>query len=98
MTVDWSERPSLVAVTIAVPGATAVTTPLADTVATAGLLEVQTTGRSVSVAPEASFTVAESVVVVPAISDTVAGATFTDATGTGETITVAVPVLPSETA
>jgi hypothetical protein len=37
--------PSLVAVTVAAPGETAVTTPLADTLATPGLLELQTTGR-----------------------------------------------------
>src|ERR1700688_135363 len=37
--------PPLVAVTVAVPAATPVTSPLADAVATLGLLEVQVTGR-----------------------------------------------------
>lgn len=41
--------PSLVAVITALPRATPVTTPLAETVATAGALELQVTVRPVSV-------------------------------------------------
>ena len=51
--------PSLVAVMVAVPGATAVTKPLAETVATAVALEDQVTGRG-SGFPSASRGVATS--------------------------------------
>jgi hypothetical protein len=49
---------SLVAVIVAVPGATAVTRPAADTVATAVLLDPHVTTRSVTTAPVVSLTVA----------------------------------------
>ena len=41
----------LVAVIVDVPGATPVTSPLAETVATAGLPDVNVTGRPVSTLP-----------------------------------------------
>ena len=53
------------AVIVAVPTATAVTTPLVDTVATPGVEEVHAIDRPVSTLPSASFNVAVSVVVVP---------------------------------
>ena len=46
--------PSTVAVTTVVPAATAVTTPCAEMVATAGVLLLHVTGRPVSAAPSAS--------------------------------------------
>jgi len=63
VTLALPDLDSLVAVMIALPGATAVTTPPADTVATEGLLDVHVTGRLVTTAPFASRTVAASVVV-----------------------------------
>jgi len=53
-------RPSLVAVTEAVPAATAVTRPSADTVATVVAFEDQLITRPLSVAPAASRVVAVS--------------------------------------
>src|SRR5438093_1020980 len=57
--------PSLVAVIVADPAATPVTSPLADTVAIAGLELVQVTARPASTFPAASFGVAVSCVVAP---------------------------------
>jgi hypothetical protein len=54
---------SLVAVIVAVPGATAVTNPVDDTVATAVLLEPHDTGRSFTTVPTLSLTVAVSATV-----------------------------------
>src|SRR5947199_338765 len=72
--------PSLVAVTVAVPALTPVTSPVADTVATVGVPEVHVTTRPVSTFPAASFVVAASCTVplTPTLAD--AGATVTDAT------------------
>src|SRR6059058_3980231 len=72
--------PSLVAVTVAVPALTPVTSPVADTVATVGVPEVHVTTRPVSTFPAASFIVAASCTVplTPTLAD--AGATVTDAT------------------
>jgi len=83
--------PSLVAVTIDVPGATAVTTPVDDTVATAGVPELHVIVRPVSTLPAASFNVAVSGAVAPTLRLADAGVTVTLATGTGVTVTVAVP-------
>ena len=58
--------PSLVAVIVALPGATAVTTPDEETVATELALLDQVTGRPVSTFPFASCVVALSVTVCPA--------------------------------
>jgi hypothetical protein len=57
--------PSLVAVIVAVPGLTPVTTPLVETVATPDALVVHVTVRPVSVLPLASLRVAVSVEVAP---------------------------------
>jgi hypothetical protein len=87
--------PSLVAVITAVPGATAATRPVGDTVATDGASELHTTARSVSALSPASLSVAESCAVEPATTSDVAGVTITVATGIGLTVIVAPPVLPS---
>jgi hypothetical protein len=63
VTVDDPLFPSAVAVIVAVPGATPVTTPLPITVAVDGLLVVHATGRSVTTVPFASFTVADNATV-----------------------------------
>ena len=57
VTTDEPVFPSLVAVMVAVPTATALTEPVEDTVAVAELLELQLTTRSVTTVPFASFTV-----------------------------------------
>src|SRR6266550_3310211 len=89
--------PSLVAVNVAVPAATAVTRPLADTVATPGTLLAHVTTRPISAEPFASSGVAVSWTVCPTGTLAEAGFTATDATGTetAVTITIAVPLLPS---
>ena len=75
--------PSLVAVTVAVPGATPVTSPVVDTVATFGLLVAHVTRRPVTTLPPASFVIAVSCTVAPPFTVAVGGATVTEATGTG---------------
>src|SRR5216110_1661419 len=90
--------PSLVAVIVAVPAALPVTSPLAVTVATAVLLLPQLTVRPDNGLPLASFGVAVSCTVWPTCTDAVLGLTVTDATGTVLTVTVAVPLCPSEVA
>jgi hypothetical protein len=87
--------PSLVAVIVAVPGATPVTTPDGDTVAIAVLLDAHVMARPVSAFPLASSVAAVSVVVCPTTTAAVEGVTFTDATGAAVTVTVAVPLFPS---
>jgi len=87
--------PSLVAVIVAVPNVTPVTTPALVTVATAVLLDVHVTTRPVSTVPLASFSVAASAPVCPITIELVAGATVTVATGAGVTVTVEVPDFPS---
>jgi len=89
------DLPSLVAVIVAIPEPTPVTTPLDDTVAIALLLVVQATDRPVRTAPLWSRNVAASVVVCPASTVAVGGVTVTVATGLGCTVTVVVPVFPS---
>ena len=56
----WPVMPSAVALIVTVPAAIAVTSPDADTVATAVLLDVQVIVRPVIAAPCASFGVAVS--------------------------------------
>src|SRR5205809_312061 len=90
--------PSDVAVIVAEPAATPVTSPLALTVATAVLPLDQLIVRPESELPFASFGVAASCIVWPAGTDAVAGLTVTDATGTVVTVSAAVPLLPSEVA
>src|ERR1700719_4569119 len=87
--------PSLVAVIVAVPGATPVTRPLPLTVAAAVLLEPHVTTRPVSAAPFASFGIAVNWIVCPAVRLVVAGVTATDATGTTATVIADVPLCPS---
>src|SRR3989441_7868836 len=67
----------------AVPEPTPVTSPVADTVATAPSLVRQVIGRSFSVSWEASKAVATSRTVSPVKSVATAGSTDTDATGEG---------------
>src|SRR2546425_8189742 len=87
--------PSLVAVMVAVPVATPVTSPPVDTVAIAGALDAQLTIRPLSGLPFASSGVAVSWPHCPTWIPAVAGLTLTDATGTGFTVTAALPVVPS---
>jgi hypothetical protein len=87
--------PSLVAVIVAVPVLTAVTTPVLETVATAVLSELQATARPANTLLFASSVVAAAVVVPPtAIGDAISE-TITKATGAGVTIIVDVPLSPS---
>src|SRR2546426_881420 len=87
--------PSLVAVMVAEPVATAVTTPLGLTVATAGASLAHVTERPVSVSPLAPLSVAVNCGVAPTGRLSLAGATVTEATGTGVTVIAAVPLWSS---
>jgi hypothetical protein len=88
-------RPSLVAVMLAVPAPTAVTTPVLFTVATAALSDPQDTSRPVTITPFASLVVAVAWVVPPATTLEAASTTVTLATGGTVTVTVANPLCPS---
>src|SRR5256712_1940061 len=90
--------PSLVAVIVAAPTTTPVTSPLEPTVAAAALLDAPVTVRPVSGLPFASFGVAVSCSVAPSFTFAVGGLTVTDATGTLDTVIAAVPLCPSEVA
>jgi hypothetical protein len=95
---DEADFPSLVAVIVAVPGATAVTTPEGETVAIPASSVVQSSALEVSDEPWASNVEAFSVAVVPTVRDSVAGVTLTVATGAGgigEIVSSALPVFPS---
>jgi len=93
------EMPSIVAEMVAVPTPTAVTRPLfVPTVAIVALLVDHTVVRPVSTLPIESRGVAVSCTVPPMLSDAVGGVTVTDATGTSETLTVAIPDTPSTVA
>src|SRR2546422_7909660 len=83
------------AVMVAVPAATAVTSPVPFTVATPPLLLVHVTVRPTRTFPFASLGVAVSCVVCPTIKLAVVGLTVTEDTGTLLTVTVAVPLCPS---
>ena len=74
-------RPSLVAVMVAWPAATPVTSPVVLTVATAVLLLAQVTLRPARNAPFASLGVAVSCAVAPTPTVKVCGATASEATG-----------------
>src|SRR6266540_2609861 len=81
---------------VAEPAATPETSPLLEfTVATEVLLLVQLTARPARVLPLASFGVAVSCTVCPTRMLAVAGLTATEATGTGVTVTAALPLWPS---
>ena len=86
--------PSLVAVMVADPTATPLTRPLGDTVAIALLLVVHVTVRPESTFPTASFATAVSCRVEPTDKPTETGLTETEATGTLDVVTVAVPLRP----
>jgi hypothetical protein len=86
---------SLVAVMSAVPGATAVTIPVVDTVATDVLLDPHVTTRSVTTLPTLSLTVGVRARVCVTNMLLVGGDTATVPTGIFVTVTVAVPLLPS---
>ena len=95
---DVPVLPSLEAVIVALPAATAETRPDAETVAMAALPEDQLMVRPVKTFPLASRVTAESCVVAPACKLAVAGDTATVATGIGGgavTVNPALPVLPS---
>src|SRR5213592_3759799 len=81
--------PSLVAVTVAVPALTPVTSPVADTVTTVGVPEAHVTTRPVSTFPAASFVVAVNCTAPPTATAADAGATVTAATGAEGTTMVA---------
>src|SRR5438876_3293474 len=87
--------PSLVAVSVAVPAATPVTRPLADTVAPAGAHPAQVTTRPAGGLPLASLGVAVSCTVCPTRTLAVAGVTATEAHATFVTVIAAVPFVPS---
>ena len=84
--------PSLVAVTVAAPAATPVTSPPLFTLATAASLVDQFTTRPDSGFPLASCGVAVSCTPAPISTLTTAGVTSTCATGSCATVTVAVSV------
>jgi hypothetical protein len=89
--------PSLVAVMVADPTATPVTTPLDDTVAMPVLELAHVTARPVSTLLLASYAVAVSCTVCPTATLGAVGETVTDATGAGTAVivTLAVPLFPS---
>jgi hypothetical protein len=86
---------SLSAVIFAIPGATAVTNPVADTVAIPGASVLHETSRPVMTRPLASRVSAESWNVDPSARLPEGAATVTEATGAGVTVTADVPVFPS---
>jgi len=88
--------PSLVAVILVVPTASAVTTPDEFTLATVGTLDAHVTTRPVSVLLLTSFRVAANALVESTNSAALVGARVTELTGTFDTVTVAaVLVTPS---
>src|SRR3989442_4851618 len=87
--------PSLVAVIVAAPAATPVTSPPPFTVATPALSLAHVTVRPASGVPFASSGVAVSCTVNPACTVGAGGLTITEATGTKITVTEAVPLCPS---
>jgi len=85
-------RPStVVTIMVAVPGATPVTTPSADTWATAGLVVLQVKARLVALA---GSTVANSCCGVPTVTVVTSGSKVTPVTATGFTVMVLVAVKP----
>jgi hypothetical protein len=87
--------PSAVAVMVAVPAATAVTSPVPDTLALVVSELVQVTCRPLSALPEASRATAASCRVPPTWSVAVSGVTTSVAMGTCVTVSAASPLLPS---
>src|SRR5690349_7189883 len=89
---------SQVAVMVAPPAPTPVTSPLPFTVACAVLSLDQVTTRPVSGVPPPSLGVAVSWTVLPTSTLAGAGVTVTEATGTPDTVIAEVPLLPSHVA
>src|SRR5437773_7461876 len=87
--------PSLVAVMVAEPAATPLTSPLPLTVAADVLLLCQVTVRPTSGLPFASLGVAVSGRLLPADTVPDAGVTVTEATGMCTTVMAEVPLFPS---
>src|SRR5438046_10222459 len=87
--------PSLMAVIVAEPATTPLTSPLELTVATAVLLLDHAIVRPDSGLPPPSFGVAVSCTVLPSFTFADAGVTLTDATGTPATVMLAEPLCPS---
>jgi len=98
LTAEAPDFPSEVALTFAVPAATALTRPVEDTVATAGFELDQVMERPLSTVPAASLSVTCNWTESPTASDGADGVVITVATAGAGTVTVAVPVLPSEVA
>ena len=92
ITVAVPFTPSTVAVIVALPTATAVTSPVELTVATAGFAEDQLTERPVNVAPDASRADAVRDCVPPTDKPSAGGDTSTAATDTAVTVTVTIAV------
>src|SRR5712691_10011603 len=92
---DMPLCPSLVAVIVADPAATPVTSPVPLTVAAEVLLLCHVTVRPTSGLPFASLGVAVSGTVLPTVTLAVGGATVTEATGTLVTVMEDVPLCPS---
>ncbi len=86
--------PLVVADTVASPVATAVTRPLEETVSTLLLLLLHAMVWPPNGFPPASSTVPVNWSVCPRLRFAEPGVTTTDATGTGDTVTCAVPVRP----
>jgi hypothetical protein len=84
VTVAVPTRPSLVAVMTALPDATPVTSPVAETVTAVGVPEAHVTVRPARTAPAALLVVAVSWAVAPTAIELVGGVTATDDTATGD--------------
>lgn len=95
VTVADPVRPSLVAVIVALPAATATTSPAFETVATPVFDDDHAIVRPVTTAPEPSRSTAVACVDWPTDIVGADSVTVTDATGGGVTVTVAEPVRPS---
>src|SRR3989449_887219 len=87
--------PSLVAVIVTAPAPAPVTSPVEVTVATAGVLDAHVTARPASTLAAASLSVAVSCTVPPTYTFGTVGLMVTDATGTVDTVSAAVPFCPS---
>src|SRR5690242_13793270 len=95
---DVPVLPSQVAVTLAEPTATPLTSPLPSTVALVMLSLDQVIVRPGSGVPVPLLGVAVSCTVLPVATLAVAGETSTEATATAFTVMADVPVLPSQVA
>src|SRR5215467_11500353 len=89
------DLPSLVAVIVAVPPATPVTTPDDDTTATAVAPDAQVTTRFVTITPLTSRTVALNCTFAPTKIPGPCGCTVTEPTATCEIVSAALPFFPS---